>query len=96
MTLIKIKKTFNSQLRNQYFLILKKKKKKKRNQHFSKKKTFEINIYCFFKNGKQIMSILYLYISKISYNGIREIKGKSALIIYNFFIFMKHIKYTLN
>ena len=27
MTLIKIKKTFNSQLRNQHFLILKKKKK---------------------------------------------------------------------
>ena len=35
MTLIKIKKTFNSQLRNQHFLILKKKKKKKKNQHFS-------------------------------------------------------------
>ena len=35
MTLIKIKKTFNSQLRNQHFLILKKKKKKKRKKHFS-------------------------------------------------------------
>ena len=35
MTLIKIKKTFNSQLRNQHFLFIKKKKKKKRNQHFS-------------------------------------------------------------
>ena len=30
MTLIKIKKTFNSQLRNQHFLILKKKKKNKK------------------------------------------------------------------
>ena len=45
MTLIKIKKIFNSQLRNQHF------SKKK------KKKTLEINIYCFFKKGKQIMSI---------------------------------------
>ena len=38
MTLIKIKKTFNSQLRNQYFLILKKKKKKKEINIFLKKK----------------------------------------------------------
>ena len=38
MTLIKIKKTFNSQLRNQHFLILKKKKKKKEINIFLKKK----------------------------------------------------------
>ena len=37
MTLIKIKKTFNSQLRNQHFLILKKKKKKKKSTFFLKK-----------------------------------------------------------
>ena len=62
MTLIKIKKTFNSQLRNQHFLILKKKKEKKKEINtFLKKKTFEINIYCFFKNGKQIMSIPLIF-----------------------------------
>lgn len=93
MTLIKVEKTFNSQLWN---------------QHFSKikyKKTLEINIYCFFKKGKQIMSIplifqiknkkfciknIYLYIYKMSYHGIRVMRGKSALIIYIFYFYEIH------